>query len=192
MDELVPAGSTPSSWEGPMEQIHRQLAFMLLMSSALLALILGNFASISIVLLVGIGAVLTIQITIWSTFRRRHPRALDPAMLSYLVCTVAFALFSALALTMGILGNLSFLLLGLVTMFTTVSCWRRIKVLRDPIFRAWYAGLDVELNRLSLRSGEVMATCPNCRSVLALLVSGLTLDEVCPNCSAPLVDREEE
>ena len=192
MDELIPAGSTPTSWEGPMEQIHRQLAFMLLMSSALLALILGNLAVISNVLLIGIGAVLATQITIWSTFRRKHPYALDPAMLSYLVCTVSFALFSTLALTMGLAGDLSFLLLGLVTMFTTVSCWRRIKVLRDPVYRAWYAGSEVELNRLSLRTGEVMATCPNCRSVLALMVNGLSLDEVCPNCSAPLVSKEEE
>ena len=175
-----------------MEQIHRQLAFMLLMSSALLALILGNLAAISYVLLFGIGAVLSIQIAIWSAFRRKHPGALDPAMLSYLVCTVTFALFSAMALTMGIAGDLSFLLLGLVTMFTTVSCWRRIKVLRDPIYRAWFGGLEIELNRLSLRSGEAMATCPNCRSVLALMVEGLTPHEVCPNCSAPLVSSEEE
>lgn len=175
-----------------MEQIHRQLSFMLVMSSALLALIIGSFLHLSSVLLVGIGVLLTVQISIWSAFRRKHPQALDPAMLSYLICAVSFALFSAAALSLGLSGDMSYLLLGLVTMFTTVSCWKRIKVLRDAVFRAWYQGLGMELNRLSLRSGEVMASCPHCSSVLALIVSDLRKDEKCPNCSGQLVLSEEE
>lgn len=175
-----------------MEQIHRQLSLMLLMSSILLSLIIGMFVSISSVLLWGITALLIIQVSIWSAFRRRHPSALDPAMLSYLICTVSFSLFSIAALSVGLSGDPSFLLIGLVTMFTTVTCWRRVKILRDEIFRIWYQGMNIDLTRFSLYTGEVMAACPHCMSILALTISEMRSDEKCPNCQGELVSSEEE
>ena len=42
MDDLVPAGSSPLQWDGPMEALHKQISFMLLMSSILLALEIGR------------------------------------------------------------------------------------------------------------------------------------------------------
>ena len=30
MDDLVPAGSSPLQWDGPMEALHKQISFMLL------------------------------------------------------------------------------------------------------------------------------------------------------------------
>ena len=51
MDELIPAGSTPLDWDGPMEGLHKQISFMLLMSSILLALVIGNFSQISYLIL---------------------------------------------------------------------------------------------------------------------------------------------
>ena len=33
MDDLVPAGSSPLQWDGPMEALHKQISFMLLMLS---------------------------------------------------------------------------------------------------------------------------------------------------------------
>ena len=42
MEDLVPAGSSPHQWDDPLESVHRQISFMLFMSSLLFAMIVGN------------------------------------------------------------------------------------------------------------------------------------------------------
>ena len=52
MEDLVPAGSSPHQWDGPLENIHRQISFMLFMSSLLFAMIVGNFSQLSYIVLI--------------------------------------------------------------------------------------------------------------------------------------------
>jgi len=190
MDELIPAGSSPLDWDGPMEGLHKQISFMLLMSSILLALVVGNFSQISYLILVFLFVVLTMQITVWSAFKRKSKGALIPAMFNLLLSVVLFSLVSIYFISIGIsMGDLFYLLIGIVTLFTTMSAWRRLGVLRDPVYQAWYKGYKIDLDLMSL-STETVVSCINCDSILAIEISKFTIDLECPTCNKPLVSDE--
>ena len=36
-------------------------------------------------------------------------------------------------------------------------------------------------------NSEILSTCPNCDSILAVIPSKLTTDDICPNCGSKLV-----
>ena len=187
MDDLVPAGSSPLHWDGPMEGLHKQISFMLLMSSILLALVIGNFSQISYLILIFLFIVLTMQITVWSAFKRKSKNALIPAMFNLLLTVVLFSLISIYFISLGIsVGDLFYLLIGIVTLFTTMSAWRRLGVLRDPVYKAWYNGYKIDLNLMSL-STETVVSCVHCESILAIEMSKFTINLECPTCNKPLV-----
>ena len=102
MDDLVPAGSTPDQWDGPMEGIHKQISFMLLMTSILFAMIVGNFSQLSYFIMIFLFVMLTIQIIVWSSFKRKSKNALMPAMLNLLFSIVLFSLVSIYFISFGI------------------------------------------------------------------------------------------
>jgi len=190
MEELIPAGSSPKDWDGPMESIHKQISFMLLMSSILFAMIIGNFINISYVILIFLFVILTMQITVWSAFKRKSENALMPAMLHLLFTIVLFLLVSIWFISVGITnGDLLYLLIGVITLFTTTTSWRRLGILRDPVYQAWYGGYKIDFNAMSSRN-ETVASCYNCESILAIEIEKFTLDLLCPTCNSPLVSDE--
>ena len=190
MDDLIPAGSSPQQWDSPMESIHKQIAFMLLISSMLFAMILGNFIQLSSFIFVFIFLMLTMQIMVWSAFKRKSKNALMPAMLNLLLSVVIFSLISLYFISLGIsMGDILYLLIGVITLFTTTTAWRRLGVLRDPVYQAWYNGHKIDLNAMSYRS-ETVASCYNCESILAIELEKFTLDLLCPTCNSPLVSDE--
>ena len=187
MDDLVPAGSSPLQWDGPMEALHKQISFMLLMSSILLALVIGNFSQISYLILIFLFIILTMQITVWSAFKRKSMNALVPAMFNLLLTVVLFSLISIYFLALGIsLGDLFYILIGIVTLFTTMNAWRRLGVLRDPVYQAWYNGNKIDLTSMSLNS-ETVVSCVHCESILAIEISKFTMNLECPTCNKSLV-----
>ena len=187
MDELIPAGSSPQQWDSPMESIHKQIAFMLLMSSILFAMVLGNFGQLSYLILVFLFVMLTMQIMVWSAFKRKSKNALMPAMLNLLLSVVLFSLVSIYFISLGIsMGDMLYLLIGVITLFTTTTSWKRLGVLRDPVYQAWYNGYKIDLDAMSFRS-ETVASCYNCESILAIEIEKFTLDLLCPTCNLPLL-----
>jgi hypothetical protein len=190
MDDLIPAGSSPQQWDGPMESIHKQISFMLLMSSLLFGMIIGNFSQLSYVILVFLFIILTTQMLVWSSFRRKSKNALMPAMLHLLLSIVLFSLVSIYFISLGITyGDIVYLLIGVITLFTTTTSWRRLKILRDPVYRAWYHGHKIDLNAMSA-STETVVSCYNCESILAIEMNKFSIDLECPTCNFPLVSDE--
>ena len=189
MEDLVPAGSSPHQWDGPLESVHRQISFMLFMSSLLFAMIVGNFSQLSYIVLIFVFILLTIQIITWSAFKRKSKKALMPAMLNLLLSAVLFAVVSIVFISIGITGDIFYLLIGAITLFTTSSCWRRLSILRDPVYQAWYRGYKIDLNNMSLDS-ETMVSCYNCEAILAIEIPKFTIELTCPTCNKPLVSKE--
>jgi len=80
---------------------------------------------------------------------------------------------------------------GFLLLYLCWSMMQRLRMVRHPLFQAWYDGNSLALNQnISLMADEVLASCPHCPSLLA--VQPLTLDhnERCPTCDLPLVLRE--
>ena len=190
MEDLIPAGSSPRDWDGPMESIHKQISFMLLMSSILFAMVIGNLSQLSYVILVFLFIILTYKMFVWSSFKRKSKNALMPAMLNLLFSIVLFSLVSIYFISLGItFGDIIYLLIGVITLFTTTTSWKRLGVLRDPVYQAWYNGYKIDLNAMSL-SSETIASCYNCESILAIELDKFTIDLICPTCDKPLVSNE--
>tara|TARA_B100000287_G_scaffold424829_1_gene470162 strand:+ start:201 stop:800 length:600 start_codon:yes stop_codon:yes gene_type:complete len=190
MDDLVPAGSTPDQWDGPMEGIHKQISFMLLMTSILFAIIVGNFSQLSYFIMIFLFVMLTIQIIVWSSFKRKSKNALMPAMLNLLFSIVLFSLVSIYFISFGItFGDILFLLIGIITLYTTTTSWRRLGILRDPVYQAWYYGYKIDVNAMSF-GNEVVASCYNCESILAIEIEKFAMDLKCPTCNLNLVSNE--
>ena len=77
---------------------------------------------------------------------------------------------------------------GALYFLLAVSSLRRIPTLRSEAFLQWYSG-SVSLPNTGgiLNEGEVLASCPSCHSILAVIPSELNIGDTCPNCSGFLV-----
>ena len=80
---------------------------------------------------------------------------------------------------------------GFLLLFLCWSMNQRLRVLRHPIFKAWYGGRTGELSQdIALLPDEVLASCPHCHSLLAVQPLNLSADERCPKCNFSLVLEE--
>ena len=80
---------------------------------------------------------------------------------------------------------------GFLLLFLCWSMNQRLRVLRHPIFKAWYGGSTGELSQdIALLPDEVLASCPHCHSLLAVRPLNLSADERCPKCNFSLVLEE--
>ncbi len=80
---------------------------------------------------------------------------------------------------------------GFLLLFLCWSMNQRLRVLRHPIFKAWYGGSTGELSQdIALLPDEVLASCPHCHSLLAVQPLNLSADERCPKCNFSLVLEE--
>ena len=77
---------------------------------------------------------------------------------------------------------------GMLLLFLCWSMSQRLRMLRHPMFRAWYDGKTPALSQsIALQPDEVLASCPHCQSLLAVQPISLTADEKCPKCFGLLV-----
>jgi hypothetical protein len=70
--------------------------------------------------------------------------------------------------------------------FTTL---KRMKTIKSQTFKSWYYLDSLQLNPGTLNEDEVLASCPTCSSLLAVIPSKLTPDDNCPNCGHNLVEN---
>ncbi len=117
--------------------------------------------------------------------------------------TLALTLLTFIGGFFAISGILLFLLGDTIDMvqggllillaFTTL---RRLKTIKSQTFKSWYYLDSFQLNPGTLNEDEVLASCPTCSSLLAVIPSRLTPDDNCPNCGHNLVkysvDTNEE
>ncbi len=68
-----------------------------------------------------------------------------------------------------------------------ISSIRRVRILRSEAFTQWYSGNPRSDRGIVLSEGEVLATCPSCHSILAVIPSKLGIHDKCPNCSGNLI-----
>jgi len=78
-------------------------------------------------------------------------------------------------------------IVGALYVLLGISSVRRVRPLNSASFRAWFEGKNT-LNLPELGNDEVMAICPHCSSILAVIPTLLKKDDKCPECDGYLVD----
>ena len=76
-------------------------------------------------------------------------------------------------------------IVGALYVLLGISSVRRIKPLNNVSFRRWFEGNSSE--NTDLADEEVMAICPHCSSILAVIPSLLSEEDKCPECDGRLV-----
>lgn len=190
-EDLVQAGSIPG---GPFVQAHAGLVGLLFIITFLFGLLVVSVAygvvvngPVALYPFALVFALLPLPLLIiWWRFRMRLPGGRRSAVWAYNAMIGAFAVFGALQ----VLGGGS-LFLGLMLVATAVYIWTRVRVVENPAFRAWYDEVSgVTPVGQQLERGEVMASCPHCRSLLAVRPDVLGPEDRCPHCDGRLVLSE--
>jgi hypothetical protein len=184
------------SEEGTIESVHRAMASTVLWMS-LLSLILLFTALDSMGLLSSPFAILLLGITfggsayLYHGFSKRQPWALGPTKLLWLFLMSMCALFGLIDVLSALNGSIISGLLAIMLFYVVYTMGKRFKNFSNPMFVSWYFGSAAGgMHSLSLLENEVMASCPNCLSILAVKPFELTADELCPNCNCRLISEE--
>ena len=110
----------------------------------------------------------------------------------------SLALTGAAFLLLGTLGGIGYvtgksseILLPAVLILLGVSTLKKIATMRNPSYGMWYMQAHSSQHSKIVFGQEVLATCPTCLSVLAVVTEQLTINDTCPNCQGKLVFEEE-
>jgi hypothetical protein len=188
-NELVMAGSVPTAHsKHPLEALHRQISFVMIGTIFLFALfvwsilngISSGFGWVAILPCIILGM-------IWSGFRNRREWAYPFAVALNAAAIVLFGLMSIIFLMSG---DVLSVLLGILLLFTAIASTRRLNIMRNTLFKAWYLGMEIPMYGMNLQQGEIYASCPHCSSILAIKPVLLSQDEQCPSCGEKLVSEE--
>ena len=79
---------------------------------------------------------------------------------------------------------------GILLLLLSASTIRRIRTIRNTVYKNWYNDIkeNTGLFEKQLVEDEVLATCPSCSTLLAVIPSKLSEDDKCPNCGENLVN----
>ncbi|MDE0953403.1 MAG: hypothetical protein OR994_01880 [Candidatus Poseidoniales archaeon] len=120
------------------------------------------------------------------SFKNRRENGDTAGILVLLILSLIFLLVGLQNLTGD---GTTDMIQGLLLLMLAVSTFRRIRTIRDPIYKNWYRDIKETNSQLikQLDEGEVLATCPACSTLLAVVPSKLSEDDKCPHCEGRLV-----
>ena len=181
-----------------MEQLHRHLIRFIALDLIIIALIVVSllsswsasqklFALILSVILFPLGIA-----TVVSMFKRTH-YGIILGISSLSLIGSAFLLIGLIeawgSMTQGDSGFLQ----GLLLLLLGAATLRRVPTMRNPVYAQWYGSNALsDSGGLANGSGEMLATCPGCSSILAIYPNRMTPADRCPSCNSKLVFYEEE
>ena len=185
------------SQETDIEQLalaHRQSGTMLIFTLALIGfLVYATLASMfGLIVLILVFLPIPFCVMIVRGYFQRESWALPWVSLVWLIAIVicfllAFVEFSK---PLNVEGSMWTVVQGMLLLYLCWSMFQRLKLLRHPMFRAWYCGENLGFNQNTmLQDGEVLATCPHCHSLLAVQPLNIDIDEKCPMCNMNLVSK---
>tara|TARA_B100001079_G_scaffold86817_1_gene74672 strand:- start:239 stop:829 length:591 start_codon:yes stop_codon:yes gene_type:complete len=168
------------SMDEQMRRAHRQQSLFIALNGFTSAWVLGSMHEMMTILGYAFATFHAVAALLFS--RRANMIAMRIGQLSYIISSTVLFLFGALWLSSGIfIDGFLLLILGIFGVIRT----RRIE---DPRYRSWYTSGSTGLAQSMLaRSNEVIASCPSCTSLLAIVVEQMTPHDVCPHCEQPLV-----
>ncbi|CAI8222208.1 MAG: Uncharacterised protein [Methanobacteriota archaeon] len=168
------------SMDEQMRKAHRQQSLFIALNGFTSAWVLGSMHEMMVMLGYAFAAFHAVAAVLFS--RRANLVVMRIGQLSYVLSSTVLFLFGVLWISSGLLLDGALLLiLGIFGVIRT----RRIE---DPRYRSWYTSGSTGLAQSMLaRSNEVIASCPSCTSLLAIVVEQMTANDICPHCGQPLV-----
>ncbi len=174
-----------------MSRLHGHLLIFSLMDSILLLVLLMSgfgasgggvalFTLLAALLLVPLGVVSIVML------HRKSAGGINVGIAN-------FSLTGSLFLIVGVLGLISYIssedgsfLLPVAITLLGISTLRRVSTMRNEAYSSWYHSHNTT-QTYDEGNSEILSTCPNCDSILAVIPSKLTTDDICPNCGSKLV-----
>ena len=123
---------------------------------------------------------------------RKSPHGISLGIACLGLTGSAFLLIAGWGVIGYLTGNSDGILLPAVLSLLGISTLRRIPAMRNPSYVTWYGNQNDGGITAAVGGHEVLATCPTCHSILAVIPDGLSSSDRCPNCSMALVLSEEE
>jgi len=182
---------------GRMELLHRHLTRFIAVDVLLLILLLttmntsGSASIFVFYMLLGL-VLIPLGIVSVISMLRRGSGGINLGIASLGLTGAAFLLLGALGGIGYLTGESKEILLPAVLILLGASTLKKIPTMKNPSYEMWYRGVNSSHQSGIEFEQEVLATCPSCHSVLAVLPNQLTINDTCPNCSERLVHSEEE
>ena len=173
-----------------MSRLHGHLLIFSLMDSILLLVLLMSgfgasgggvalFTLLAALLLVPLGVVSIVML------HRKSAGGINVGIAN-------FSLTGSLFLIVGLLGLISYIssedgsfLLPVAITLLGISTLRRVSTMRNEAYSSWYHSHNTQT--YDEGNSEILSTCPNCDSILAVIPSKLTTVDICPYCGSKLV-----
>ena len=180
-----------------MELLHRHLTRFIAVDVLLLIVLLitmntsGSASIFVFYMLLGL-VLIPLGIVSVISMLRRGSGGINLGIASLGLTGAAFLLLGALGGIGYLTGESKEILLPAVLILLGASTLKKIPTMKNPSYEMWYRGANSSHHSGIEFEQEVLATCPSCHSVLAVLPNQLTINDTCPNCSERLVHSEEE
>jgi len=169
-----------SNMEENLKQAHRHQSIFLILNGLTAVWIVGSLGDFLIgpaFAIAGIQGICAFRFT-----RRGNVIGIRAGQVGYLVSSTILGLMGFIWVMNGIMIDaiLVFILAGLGII--------RIQRMEHPEYREWYSGGTSGLANLRYTNeNEVLASCPSCGSLLAIVLDKLQHTDLCPHCKNPLV-----
>ena len=181
---------------GGLEQLHRHLCRFIAIDILLLVLLLttsnSGSATISLFYFIVLLVLIPLGVICLALMIRKSPHGISLGIACLGLTGSAFLLIGGLGVIGYLTGNSDGILLPAVLTLLGISTLRRIPAMRNPSYVTWYGNQNDGGITAAVGGHEVLATCPTCHSILAVIPDGLSSSDRCPNCGMALVLSEEE
>jgi len=193
-DEYSSASHQSGTMGGdPLSRLHQHIIrFSIIDNVLLLMLVLTGFGGSggTVLLFVILAALLIVPLSVVSIvmLQRKSPGGLNVGIANLSLTGSLFLLIGVLGLYSYVIESYGNLLLPLALTLLGVSTLRRVKTMRNDAYASWYhSQANSTINPSD--DSEVLSTCPGCDSILAVIPSKLSSEDVCPNCGCKLVSN---
>ena len=167
-----------------MENLHKHLYRFMIIDLLLCVLIISTYSVSATVCSI---LILTLPLFAIISFKKKNRGGDVMAMIVLIILSLIF-MFSGL--NEFTKENTTSTIQGFLLILLSLSTFRRVRTVRDLTFKNWYNRLNEDYNDLKgkISDDEVLATCPSCSTLLAVIPSKLSIEDKCPNCNANLVN----
>jgi hypothetical protein len=177
-----------------LDEAHRQSGWMLVFTIALLVVLLYSKLSMipdgQTLFLILIILPLPFVMIVTRAYFRKDNWSLPWVTMIWIVSIAACFLMMMIEISYAINGDTWAVVQSGLLLFLCWSMMQRLRFLRHPIFQAWFDGVSSHgMHHIPLQSDEVLASCPNCQSLLAIRPMKLSITDECPNCETKLVSQ---
>ena len=193
-DEYSSASHQSGAMSGdPLSRLHRHIIMFSIIDNVLLLMLMMTgfggssgtvllFAILAALLIVPLSAVSIVML------QRKSPGGLNVGIVNLSLTGSLFILIGVLGLYSYIYGPYRNFLLPVALTLLGVSTLRRVRTMRNEAYSSWYHSHTLSTSN-PRGDSEVLSNCPSCESILAVIPSKLTTEDVCPNCKCKLVSN---